>query len=48
MVRFFRKCTMPAFIAKSVSSEPLPTLMPGLKDVPRCLTRILPAVTSCP
>ena len=32
--------------ANSVSSEPLPTLLPGWMWVPRCLTRMLPASTN--
>src|SRR5713226_1933891 len=40
--------TYPLALAKSVWSTPRPTLAPGLKRVPRCRTRMLPAVTNCP
>src|SRR5690606_18876133 len=40
--------TVPSRSAKSVKSEPRPTLKPGLNFVPRCLTRMLPANTNCP
>src|SRR5260221_10040675 len=43
-----RKLTTPSFRAKSVSSLPTPTLTPGENRVPRCRTRMLPAVTFSP
>jgi len=42
------KTTVPAAVAKSVSSLPRPTLVPGWKWVPRCRTIISPAFTNCP
>src|SRR5688572_28647758 len=39
---------MPSTLANSVSSEPRPTLRPGLKRVPRWRTRMEPPVTHCP
>jgi hypothetical protein len=48
IMRFLLKSTVPDFKANSVSSEPMPILMPGLYFVPRCLMIILPAVTNCP
>src|SRR5580693_1952009 len=43
-----RKTTIPCTFANSVSSLPRPTFSPGLKRVPRCLTRMEPPVTSSP
>src|SRR4051812_1838688 len=40
--------TRPASSAKRVQSRPVPTFLPATNFVPRCLTRILPAVTSSP
>lgn len=40
--------TTPFFNAKSVSSFPLPTLIPGSTEVPLCLIRIEPALTTSP
>src|SRR6266545_7769935 len=42
------KRTYPSALANSVWSTPTPTLTPGLKRVPRCRTRMLPAVTNWP
>src|SRR5271168_3265657 len=43
-----RNFTMPATLAKRVSSLPRPTFSPGLKREPRCRTRMDPPVTSSP
>src|SRR5262245_60755200 len=51
MVRFsplVRKSTRPSRVAKIVSSRPRPTPVPARKRVPRCRTRIIPALTSWP
>jgi len=42
------KLTVPSLSAKSVSSLPLPTLIPGKKDVPLWRIKIDPAVTFSP
>src|SRR3990170_4084089 len=42
------KRTSPSIFANRVSSEPRPTLTPGLKRVPRWRTRIEPPVTNWP
>src|SRR4051812_38390150 len=41
-------CTMPALVAKIVSSRPMPTPSPGLKRVPRWRTMISPPLTRWP
>src|SRR3984957_3588032 len=41
-------CTTPVTLAKSVSSLPQPTFVPGLILVPRCRTMIEPPGTSWP
>src|SRR5262249_48278285 len=43
-----RNSTTPVIFANSVSSLPQPTLLPGLRRVPRCRTRMDPPGTSCP
>src|SRR5271168_1971775 len=43
-----RNFTMPATLAKRVSSLPRPTFSPALKRVPRCRTRMDPPVTNSP
>src|SRR5262245_10431816 len=51
MVRFsplVRNSTRPSRLAKIVSSRPMPAPVPGRKRVPRCRTRIIPALTSWP
>ena len=40
--------TTPVMRAKRVWSRPTPTLLPGNICVPRCLTRMVPALTACP
>src|SRR5439155_10474513 len=40
--------TLPSTNANSVQSRPVPTLLPAMKRVPRCRTRMLPAVTNSP
>src|SRR5581483_7388067 len=40
--------TRPLTLANKVSSDPMPTLVPGLIRVPRCRTMIDPPVTSSP
>src|SRR4029453_15470267 len=40
--------TTPFALANRVKSTPRPTLWPGKNRVPRCRTRIEPAVTHCP
>src|SRR5215813_13846403 len=40
--------TKPEISAYSVSSDPRPTLFPGLNLVPRCRTRIVPPCTASP
>ena len=35
-------------VANSVSSEPMDTLTPGRKRVPRCRTKMVPALTTSP
>src|SRR3954467_11470696 len=42
------KRTLPSTSANSVSSLPRPTLAPGWNFVPRCRTRISPALTAWP
>ena len=42
------KVTVPSLSAKSVSSFPFPTLIPGKKDVPLWRIKIDPAVTFSP
>jgi len=42
------KLTVPSLSAKSVSSLPMPTLIPGKKDVPLWRIKIDPAVTYSP
>src|SRR5215207_5869341 len=46
--RLCPNCTCPAASANSVSSPPRPTRSPGWNFVPRCRTRISPALTSWP
>src|SRR5262249_28474085 len=46
--RLVPNCTAPAASAKRVSSPPRPTRSPGWNLVPRCRTRISPALTTCP
>src|SRR3954454_19440474 len=51
MVRFsplVLKATRPSRVAKIVSSRPMPVPIPGRNRVPRCRTRIIPALTSWP
>src|SRR5262245_4424391 len=46
--RYRPNSTVPLTSANRVSSPPRPTPLPGWKWVPRCRTRISPALTSCP
>ena len=43
-----RNATVPGRVAKIVSSRPMPVPSPGRNFVPRCRTRIIPALTSWP
>src|SRR6185436_20905059 len=45
---FSSNLTVPVTSANRVSSEPLPTLWPGLNLVPRCRTKIEPPSTLSP
>src|SRR6185503_5340108 len=42
------KCTLPSVSANNVQSRPVPTFFPAMNLVPRCRTRMLPAVTNSP
>src|SRR5204863_5494491 len=40
--------TLPSTSANKVQSRPVPTFLPATNFVPRCRTRMLPAVTNSP